>query len=229
MKDVIVVSYATHRAGLLDEYEQQLKDAQIDFHLESVELADGINSVTARWKFAFMLRMTKRFADYECIVFTDAWDVLFFGTRDDLMPKIPKVCAISAERDCWPEDDLAQQIAHHGPWRYCNAGMMGGSTQGIMAFVNGVSPFPELDLMEQQWLNRRLVEGRCPWMVDCATSLFYTVSQYHEDGSLQIKDGKLWNSHFNSFPQFLHFSGKCPTEPFQAMLRGEVDALRSEV
>lgn len=218
MKDVIVVSYATHRAGLLDEYEAQLAAAGIDFHLETVELEDGINSVTARWKFEFMRRMCERFKEYERIVFTDAWDVLFFGTKADLLKRLPEYLVISAERQCWPDPTVAEGFTSDSPWRFCNAGIMGGNRNSVILTAIHSLSADDLELMEQEWLNKQLSEQGGSEFIDERTEVFYTVSADKEDGSLSSIDGRPWNWTTDTHPQFFHFSGQCPTEPFRRML-----------
>ena len=214
MKDVIVVSYATHRAGLLDEYEQQLKYAQIDFHLEPVELADGINSVTARWKFEYMWRMCSKFRGYQSIVFTDAWDVLFVGGKEDFLR--PDWVTFAAERNCWPEPGSPLSDS---PWAFVNAGMCSLAIDTAHKWLREMLHRTDIDILEQAWLNRSRATG-CDFFLDTTTSVFYTVSADKEDGSLvRLGDGRLFNRQFNSFPRFFHFSGKCPTEPFRDMLR----------
>jgi hypothetical protein len=227
MKDVIVCSAYTHRQHMIDEYEDQLAAAGIDFHLEPITLENGIVSITARWKFEYMRRMCERFDMYERIVFTDAWDVLFFGTKVDLMTKIPVYPIVSAERNCWPEEDLAESIQFPTPtpWRYVNAGMIAGHPRALLSFREEALRKPDLDLMEQAWFNRRLVAKDSHFVTDIVTQLFYTVSYDREDGSLKLKDGKLWNSRFDTYPQFFHFAGPCSSVPFRAMLRGATSSL----
>lgn len=204
---------------MIDEYEDRLAAAEIDFHIEPVTLADGIGSVTARWKFEYMRRMAERFSEYERIVFTDAWDVLFFGSKADLLPQIPANFLVSAERNCWPEGDLAAQIESDSAWKFCNAGMSCGSPERILEWIQGAMKCADLDLMEQVWFNRRLVDGAWPVWLDWGTSIFYTVSYDREAGELGIVDGKLVNTRYDSRPQFFHFAGPCSSVSFRAMLR----------
>lgn len=229
MKDIIVVCYATHRAGLMDEYEQQLKDADIPLHIEPVSLPDGINSVTARWKFEYMRRMCSKFADYDRIVFTDAWDVLFYGSKNYLMA-MDDFPMVGGERNCWPDPKLAPHIMSSqtpaSPWRFCNAGVISGMTASLGLVCNRALSMSGLDRLEQDWFNN-LFAFEDDIGIDCdeLTEVSYTVSYDKEDGSLTYFDSP-FNKKYGTYPQFLHFSGKCPTEPFRAMLRGEVDALR---
>jgi hypothetical protein len=223
MKDIIVVSAITERRHMIDEYEDQLAAAGIDFHLEPITLANGIASITARWKFEFMRRMCERFDMYERIVFTDAWDVLFFGTKGELMEKLPEELLVSAERNCWPEPGLPSRFSR--PWCYVNAGMEAGDPMAIYNWCNRSLTMPDLDLMDQAWFNRQLTDISRLRAIDCSTSLFYTVSYDREDCSLRLKNGKLWNSRFDTYPQFFHFAGPCSSVPFRAMLRGATDSL----
>lgn len=221
MRDIIVCSYATHRTGLLDEYESQLEAAGVDFHLCPVTLPDGINSVTARWKFEFIQRMCLVFSDYRRIVFTDAWDVLFSGTKNALRGKIPDYPLVSAERNCWPEVELADKISSGPtPWRFANAGMISGSPYRLSDWVYDALQMPELDIMEQAWLNRRLAEHSRDFYfpVDSGTELFYTVSE-GEELPLKVTSRGVYNTATDACPQFFHFSGKCSSVPFRRMLR----------
>jgi hypothetical protein len=219
MSDVIVVSAITERRHMIDEYEDQLAAAGIDFHLETVNLADGIGSITARWKLAFMRRMCERFAHFSRIVFTDAWDVLFFGTKEELLAKLPDFPMLGAERNCWPEPGIASNFNSGSPWRFCNAGMLAGCPKQILQWIELALKTPDLDMMEQAWFNRRRANQDLMFRLDVYTSLFYNVSYDREDGALQLRGGRLWNSTFDTFPQFFHFPGPCSSVPFRAMLR----------
>lgn len=204
---------------MVDEYQDQLTATGIDCHIEPVTLDNGINSVTALWKLHFIKEMCERFSHYERIVFTDAWDVLFVGSKDELLPKLRDIPCVSAERNCWPEHDLQFKRTLQSPWRYCNAGMICGSPSSFFEWTDHELSMPNLDQMEQAYMNRKLASGSYGFNLDLHTSLFYTVSGEREDGSLRLKDGKPWNCYFDTYPQFFHFSGGCSSLPFRTMLR----------
>ena len=225
MSDLIVVSAITERRHMIDEYEDQLAAAGIDFHLENIVLPNGIASITARWRLMFLHRMCERFMGYDRIVFTDGWDVLFYGNKADVMAKIPARPMVSAERNCWPEPYLAGKIPATSPWPYVNAGMLSGSPDLILEWISGAEKTDDLGMMDQAWFNRRLAAGDYPVNLDFNTSLFYTVSYDREDASLRLKGGELWNAFYGSYPQFFHFAGPCSSVPFRAMLRGATDCL----
>lgn len=219
MNDVIVVTGATHRDGMLDEYEQQLANAGIDFHIEPFgPLPNGANSVTIRARVNLLREAAQRFHDYSRMVVTDAWDVLFYGTKDALLARIPDTLVISAERNCYPEPHLAPLFTSTSPWRFVNAGLYAGTPQYIFDWCQRVEEKGEHTILDQAWLNRRKSEGSDLVPLDENTDLFYTVSSTQEDGSLMMHDGRPWNAHTGSHPLFFHFSGKCPTESFREML-----------
>lgn len=218
MKDVIVVLHATHRAHLMDEYEAQLRYAEIDCHVEPVDLPDGIGSMTMRWRLDYWKRMSEKFSEWDRIIFTDAWDVLYFGPREQLLWIIPPVL-MSAERNCWPDESLA----HEGPspWRYPNPGMLAGYPEAIIDWTNRFAMFPDVELMDQLWSNR--FHSYIP--LDTRTMLFYVASADKEDGSLQKVLGAPCNMRYHTFPQFIHFAGPCHPSRFRALMRDEVPAL----
>jgi hypothetical protein len=220
MKDLIVVSFITERRHLLDEYEGQLRDAEIDFHIEPVSLPDGIGSITMRWRLDYWRRMCAKFSDYDRIVFTDAWDVLFYGSKTELCSKIPPVL-MSAERNCWPDESLASPNTLRGPWKYPNPGMMAGYPETIDVWCDWCGHMQGLDAMDQLWCNRFPFSAP----LDTRAVVFYVVSADSEDKALQAPRHRPWNSRYGTFPHFFHFAGPCHPDPFRAMLRGEVDAL----
>lgn len=229
MNDLIVISAITHRAGMIDEYEDQLDAAGIDHHFHPIKLENGIVSITARWKFEFLREMCREFNNYERIVFTDGWDVLFYGGKEEALRKIPEQPIMSAEHNCWPESNLADKFTSPSPWRYCNPGMIAGSPAGINLWLQFCDKLGDTDLMEQKWCNRIKANPVTNYLIklDVETKLFYVVSHDSEDGFLRLNEGRPWNSRFNNSPQFFHFSGHCSSVPFRGMLRGVTKSLNA--
>lgn len=218
MKDVIVVAGATHYEHLMSEYEQTLRDAEVPFHFETVEpMADGPNSMTMRRKISFVRAMAEQFSEYDRVVISDAFDVLFVGRREELALKLPDYVVVSAERNCYPEPHLSPRFSSPGPWRYVNAGLMSGSPDRLISWCDRIAAMTEIDILDQAWLNRRASEHSDLFVLDEITAAFYTVST-HEDGKLKFRDGRPWNSMFDTEPNFFHFSGRCSPESFRNSL-----------
>lgn len=233
MKDVIVIVHATERKFLMDEYEEQLRTAGIDFHVEKIEpLVNGLASMTMRWRCEYWKSMCQKFSDYKYLIFTDAWDVMFFGARDQLILKLQHINypLLSAERNCWPDPESPRSLNwSSSPWKFVNCGMMAGSNSDIIVSSEKFLSKPDLDIMDQQWMNRLLNQSGTtrPMGLDRDCYLFYTVSADKEDGSLTMEGDRIYNQYHDTFPNFFHFAGPCHPDPFRSMVRGEIESLKS--
>lgn len=218
MKDIIVVAQITHREGMIDEYEKQLTEAGIPFYWHQIpSLPCGANSITAARRIAYIREMCERFEDYDKIVMTDAWDVLFYGTKDELLSKLPENMIVSAERNCYPEAYLAREFTSESPWRYANNGMLAGNPKQLLRWCGLAEATPDQEILDQAWFNRRAIDSNLVWL-DETTSIFYVVSAWLEDGSLKRLGTRAYNSRYDTLPQFFHFSGKCPDSGFRELL-----------
>ena len=219
MNELIVCSGCTHRSGMIDEYESQLASHDIPYHLEPWgHLPAGANSISMSRRISFVRALATKFLHYQKIVITDAWDVLFYGTRSELIAKVPDTLVVSAERNCYPEAEYGPRISGATPWRYVNNGMMAGSPAYLLDWCAAAEQTPNLDILDQAWFNRRRAEDSPLTPLDETTNLFYVVSATLERGELQMKDGRPWNILCETFPNFYHFSGNCPTDSFRALL-----------
>jgi len=209
MNEVIVISGATHRAGVLDEYERQLRAANVPFELEPYPaLQSGPDSVTMRLKHNFLKGLASKYSQFTTIYNTDAYDVLFYGTHEELIAKAPSKILFSAERNCYPESAHAYRIHGPGPWKYVNAGTLAANREYLLKWLESIENDGELDILDQRWYNRRLADSRTEVVpLDYDTNIFYVVSGELEDGALKIKDNRPWNESRGTFPNFLHFSG----------------------
>jgi hypothetical protein len=215
MNDVIVVTYCTHSSGTLELYKEQLKSSDIPLHIETVPLNGTretfISNVTMRWKVNLCKTILPVIKSYKTVFITDAWDVQFFGSKQELLDKSPDCVTISAERNCWPESDIAGKINGDTPWKYANS-QIAAPVDCLEDWLNKVEVSSELDVMEQTWFNRRLSEGSELVCLDSTTKLFYVVSGWLEDGTVKYKDGRLWNSLCGTVPNFVHCSGETSLE-----------------
>ena len=145
MKPLIVISYATKRAGLLDIYERQLADAGIDFYLCPIlPLTTWEQLSTIGFTIGMVREMLDRFKDYEHIVFTDAYDMLFFGTQEEVIGKLDRgnilllqnPILMAAEKNCFPDPTVADKIRGDTPWRYANGGCFAGTHTALARWID---------------------------------------------------------------------------------------------
>lgn len=217
MNDVIVVTGCTERKGLIDTYQSQLSRVGVDHVFESLPYATS--SFNMEKRISYWRSIATRFINYRMVIITDAWDVLFFGDKQDLLAKSQTVL-ISAERNCFPGpefgyEDLTDVIKGTTPWRYSNPGMVAANPRYLLEWLRKAERTKDLAISDQAWCNRRLVDGMCPIPLDEFTNLFYVISYSDgrlEDGVLQAKNGRPWNSKCDTYPNFFHFAGHGPGE-----------------
>ena len=227
MNEVIVVAQITHREGMIDEYERQLTEAGIPFYWHQIApLPNGANSITAAKRIAYIREMADRFREYQHIVMTDAWDVLFFGTKEELVSKLPENMIVSAERNCYPEAHLTKEFTSESPWRFANNGMLAGAPDKLLRWCDLAERnySGDAQILDQAWFNRRCLDSHLVWL-DETTSIFYVVSAWLEDGSLKLRGTRPYNTKYDTFPSLFHFSGKCDTTAFRQLLSGEIESL----
>src|SRR5208282_365369 len=97
--DLIVVTGSSipsedSRSGTLNLYLKQLTAAGIEcfvrpFSPNDLTMCEGGALGTLEEFIGLMRGIAEQFSNYQRIVATDAWDVLFFGTREDVIRKIP--------------------------------------------------------------------------------------------------------------------------------------------
>lgn len=217
--------------GLHEEYLKQLEKAGIDYYvhthtepLPNKDLGDLNGQLTA------MTHLLNKFGHYQKVVFTDGWDVLYFGTKEETLRNIPDThVLLAAESPYWPNDGGGW--AGTTPWRSVNGGLLAGTPENMHEWMRRVKTHFQYNpgAVNQFWLNDRLQDGSDFIHIDNTTSLFYCmhkdggqhtkedgtewVSVYNPYPALTFRQGKPWNSLCNTFPQFIHFQARCHTAP----------------
>ena len=106
MNDLLVILCATKERGTMQEYLGQLKDAGIDTHVEPILDIGEANCLGGQIEGE--RRLTRKFHHYKKIIFSDAFDVTFYGSKEDVLRKIPDGVLLAAERNCWPDTSVME-------------------------------------------------------------------------------------------------------------------------
>jgi hypothetical protein len=206
VKDLIVIMACTSPQGTMHKYLQQLYDAGIESYVDTIKDFDAVNNIGGQ--IAAVRRLTKQFSDYEKIVFTDAFDVLFYGTKEDVLGKIGDHVILPGERNCWPDPSLALYMPGETPWKFVNGGLLAGRPAVILDWLDKLEQHstyhPKAN--NQGWFNLLKSLG-CPLItVDEKTELFYCL--FNENDELQMEGDRPVNSVFGTHPNFIHANGK---------------------
>jgi hypothetical protein len=212
MNDLLVIMPCTQEHGLMPEYLRQLREAEIDVHIERLEsIPNGNAGGTHAYALDLYRRCAQRFDNYRKLVFSDAFDVLFYGTKEEVLGKIPfDHVLLAAERNCYPDQFLSSSIPGKTPWRFANGGLSCGTPESFLKWVEEIEKHPLYAPygLNQRFYNLLLAMAPSPLVqLDETTELFYCM--FLEAGELDFKNGFPVNQLCGTRPNFLHFNGKC--------------------
>lgn len=209
MKDVVVAMWVSQVCGFMTENVERLSSAGITVHIEPLE---GQSFAIAN-KMHAIRRMAERFRDYRYMILSDGWDVLFFGTKWELMEHIPEDRVVwAAEKNCWPEEELKAKVPDRGPWKFANGGLLAGTPKAYLDMCRMIEAHPDYnpDYVDQGFMNRLLAEGADFFAIDTETKLFFCLFLGYEE--LEFRHGRPYNSLHKTWPLFIHANGRWPVD-----------------
>lgn len=198
-------------SGTLSLYLSQLEAAGIDH--ECYPLTEfPSNGGSLSYKINGLRSRVVRYLNYDKLVFTDGHDMTFWGNKEDVIRKIPDAgVLLGAERNCYPEPELARLIHNPLPWKYCNGGWLAGTPESFMLWLEAIERHPKYngEMLDQAFFNRLLADGDPLISIDDHTDLcycFFGETEYVHD--LQFDDNGLpVNTLTLTKPAFLHQNG----------------------
>jgi hypothetical protein len=210
MKDLLVILSCTSEQGMMAKYRSQLAAAEIDVYVDKIDGFPNSNGGgTLGHQVQGQRRLARQFEEYGKLIFTDAFDVLFYGTGGDVMEKIPDDhVLLAAERNCYPDPSLAPTFPGTTAWRYVNGGMMAGTPERILEWLNEIERHPLYDPngLNQRFFNLVRYSGSSLVPIDERTELFYCL--YLEQNELAFENGLPVNTVLGTHPNFIHANGK---------------------
>lgn len=146
------------------------------------------------------------------IVFTDAWDMLFFGTKEGLEEEADwmiEPILFGAEKNCFPTPGLAPLYPDYPhPWKYLNAGCFMVRREWLADFL---AQFDLSGVKDDQefWTHRFLYDNIGDLDYECrlVQNLFMW-----EKGEL-VGHTRPYNTITDTFPIFIHANGKSSLPP----------------
>jgi hypothetical protein len=211
--ELIVVTAASCEKGTLPLYREQLAQAGIPFYLDDIS-SHYIPPLGGnfRIKIESMRRLSQQFLAYERIVFTDAFDVVFFGDKDSLLAKIPTDRVLwGAEKNCYPDPAIAERIEQRPGARFANGGLLCGSPRAMIEWTHSAESHPwyHPDSLDQQWLNAMVAEKSPLAQCDFCSRIFFCLFGGYPE--LEFERGVPVNTMFQTHPQFVHANGHWDT------------------
>jgi hypothetical protein len=160
----------------------------------------------------------------DTLIFLDAWDVMFLGTKKDLLAlNLHEGVTFAAQKTCWPdktrepEYDAIQD--NPGPWRFINSNPMAGLGKNIYSALEygwlrhpiktNTNSVEEYDVDERFLTNLYLSEAREKFNIKldtrCELNQTYLASV---PGDLWYESGRITNMIHKTKPVFVHFNGR---------------------
>jgi hypothetical protein len=205
--DLVVIMGASEDHGTLSLYQRQLEMAGIDYIVIGTDDKPNINGGgNLGYRVKKFRELAQCFAHYSRIVISDAFDVTFYGTKEDVIRKIPLDRLIhAAEKNCYPPESQSLVFPSLSPWRYANGGLVAGSPAAFIDWCNLAEAHPLYSphALDQHFLNIQTSEGM---EIDTRTELFYCLFGGYDE--LQFERGLPINTLCGTHPNFLHANGK---------------------
>lgn len=231
MDEIIVLTASTvglnhPESGTLALYLSQLEAAGIEHNCEALTEFPS-NGGSLGYKISGLRRRVVQNLHYDKIVFTDGHDMQFFSDKTYVLSKIPDTgILLGAERNCYPEPELADRIHNPLPHKFCNGGWLAGRPEEFIAWFDAIERHPSYDpiCLDQAWFNRRLAENDPLIKIDDQAELVYCF--YGESGDiadLQFDDdGKPVNALTGTKPAWTHANGHWPSEHIWSRRKGSI-------
>jgi hypothetical protein len=209
MNDLLVIMGASCVSGTMPLYLDQLKTAGIEYHVEDIAGVQQ-HELNLGWKCRWVRQFGQRFSSYQRLVITDAWDVTFYGTREEVISKIPTTHVLwAAEKNCYPNPAIAEAIEKRTPWAFNNGGMLCGTPEQMIEWANTVERHPKYlpGYLDQEFHNMMLAEKNAKLCtIDDQTNLFFCLFCGYPE--LEFEKGIPVNTFCDTHPNFLHANGK---------------------
>lgn len=211
MKDLIVSMSVSAVNGMMTDYVRRLSSEGIEVNIDPIAgQSFGLGA-----KLVSIRNLARRFAAYEMVILSDGWDVMFYGTKSDVMvaPRSRDRVLWASEKNCWPHPELAQYIPGRGPWRFVNGGLLAGSPKAFLDMCDRIEAHPGYNAayIDQGFMNFLLTQDNADFFdIDWKTNLFFCLHLGHDE--LEFRGGIPFNTVHKTYPSFVHANGHWPTD-----------------
>jgi hypothetical protein len=198
--------------GTFALYAKQLDEAGIDYYHDIIpydQIPNMAGGGTLGFKVAVYRRLATTFMHYDRIVISDAFDVTFWGTKAEVLENIPAGVLCAAERNCYPEREIADLIPGSTPWRFFNGGLIAADPSNLLLWLHLLEGHPEYEpnMLDQAFFNRLLARKSSLVTIDSNTNLFYCMWGEPDGWYLDFDKGHPVNTLLGTCPCFLHTNG----------------------
>ena len=208
-----IVTFATDESKLIHlKRTSELAGLDVTFLMKSKWMGwDG----RLRWIMEFM----ENISDNDVICFIDAYDVLAFSNKDEILDKFYKFnsdLVLGAELNCYPEHikHTYPQTSNSTNYKYVNAGGYIGYKHAIEKLFTW-KPFDEIAKLcmsevggDQHYVSLYYIANYTSIALDTNCSIFQNMHWVNWN-DFDIVNGRIVNRVLQTLPCFMHFNGQC--------------------
>jgi len=212
---IVICGASDPNHGTFSLYREQLADAGIP--LAIIDGSDKPN-MNGGGNLGYRVRkfreLANQYSSYERLIISDAFDVTFWGSKEDVISKIPMDKLLHAgEKNCYPPEAHSLPVPDRGPHRYANGGLVAGTPEHFLHWCCYTERHPKYDpdFLDQYFLNLQISEG-IGCLPDYRTELFLCLYGGYDE--ISFTKGRPINNYWNTSPSFVHANGKCPVDDF---------------
>ena len=205
-----MIAGASGELGTLPMYRKQFAAAGIPLCI--ADISDRPNT-NGGGNLGYRVKVFRQYAaiysDYRFIIFSDAFDVTFYGSKDDVLDKIPTTHLLhAAEKNCYPDHNIAARIPGDHPYRFANGGIVAGTPDSYIRWCDEAERHPQYNplMLDQEFLNILVSEQSHLGVIDCDTELFFCLYGGYEN--LEFYRGLPTNTLYETHPNFVHANGR---------------------
>ena len=206
------ITVSTKDKPELQRLVQSAKNKNIDIKVLGLDLDTTKLGHAGIGKFGMKIRLPKEYIktlnDDEIVVFTDAWDVIYYNNFDtlmDLYKSFGKPIVFGSEKVCWPDKDRDKEFVDtiNDPFPYLNSGLYIGT---VGAIKNILSAYNNEEVDDQRFWIDMYFKNKDKIALDSTAKLFLNACNTN-GGSYDISNNKFTYKDTNTMPLFIHGNG----------------------
>ena len=173
------ITVSTKDKPELQKLVQSGKNKNIDIKVLGLDLNTTKLGHANSGKFGMKLRLPKEYIktlnDDDIIVFTDAWDVVYYNDTPTLLDRYKafnKDIVVGSEKVCWPDADRAKEYTDTAtePFPYLNSGLYMATVKGLKKILANYDESTEVD--DQRFWTDMYFKNKDTIVLDTKATIF---------------------------------------------------------
>jgi hypothetical protein len=207
------ITVSTKDKPELQKLIQSGKNKNIDIKVLGLDLDTTKLGHANSGKFGMKLRLPKEYIkllnDDDIIVFTDAWDVIYYNDTAALLDRYKlfnKDIVVGGEKVCWPDSDKAKEFTDTAdkPFPYLNSGGYIANVKGLKKILANYDESTEVD--DQRFWIDMYFKNKDTIVLDTNATIFLNTCATDKN-NYDVSNNKFIYKETNTQPLLIHANG----------------------